>query len=141
MISLIVECRYWKEAIRKGMKVLIEKNYVENSYEKAVINNIKEFGPYMAVAPGIVLSHAKSEDGVNKLSMSLMTIKNPVKFGSEFNDPVKLVVTLATKDKESHLKALSQLMTLFMNSEDLKSIFKAKTTEEIINIINKYSNK
>lgn len=141
MISLNVECRYWEEAIRKGMNVLREKNYVESSYEEAVINNIKEVGPYMVVAPGIVLSHAKTEDGVNKLSMSLMTIKNPVKFGSELNDPVKLVVTLAAKDKQSHLKALSQLMTLIMNSEDLKSIFKARTTAEIINVINKYSNK
>ncbi|BCZ44205.1 sugar transporter [Clostridium gelidum] len=141
MISLNVECRYWEEAIRKGMKVLREKSYVENSYEEAVINNIKEIGPYMVVAPGIVLSHAKTEDGVNKLSMSLMTIKNPVKFGSEFNDPVKLVITLAAKDREAHLRALSQLIALLQNSEDLKSIFKAKTTEEVINIINKYSNK
>jgi transcriptional antiterminator/mannitol/fructose-specific phosphotransferase system IIA component (Ntr-type) len=141
MISLNIECRYWEEAIRKGMKVLREKKYVENSYEEAVINNIKEVGPYMVVAPGIVLSHAKTEDGVNKLSMSLMTIKNPVKFGSELNDPVKLVVSLAAIDRESHLKALSQLMALFMNSEDLRSIFKAKTTDEIMNIINKYSNK
>lgn len=141
MISLNVECRYWEEAIRKGMKVLRDKNYVESSYEEAVINSIKAIGPYMVVAPGIILSHAKSEDGVNKLSMSLMTIKNPVKFGSELNDPVKLVVTLAAKDRRSHLKALSQLMSLFMNSEDLKTIFKAKTTAEIINMINKYSNK
>lgn len=141
VISLNIECRYWEEAIRKGMKILREKNYVENSYEEAVIKSIKEIGPYMVVAPGIVLSHAKPENGVNKLSMSLMTIKNSVKFGSELNDPVKLVVTLAAKDRESHLRALSQLMELFMNSEDLKIIFKAKTTEEIINIINKYSNK
>jgi mannitol/fructose-specific phosphotransferase system IIA component (Ntr-type) len=141
VISLNVQCRYWEEAIRKGMKVLREKNYVENSYEEAVIKSIKEMGPYMVVAPGIVLSHAKPENGVNKLSMSLMTIKNPVKFGSKLNDPVKLVITLAPKDREAHLRALSQLMELFMNSEDLKSIFKAKTTEEIINIINKYSNK
>lgn len=141
MISLNVECRYWEEAIRKGMTALREKNYVESSYEEAVINNIKKMGPYMVVAPGIVLSHAKTEDGVNKLSMGLMTIKHPVKFGSELNDPVKLVITLAAKDRKSHLKALSQIMTLFMNSEDLKIIFKAKTTGEIINVINKYSNK
>lgn len=141
VISLNIECRYWEEAIRKGMKVLREKSYVENSYEEAVIKSIKEIGPYMVVAPGIVLSHAKPENGVNKLSMSLMTIKNPVKFGSKLNDPVKLIITLAPKDREAHLRALSQLMELFMNSEDLKSIFKAKTIEEIINIINKYSNK
>lgn len=138
-INLNLECRYWEEAIRKGMQVLVEKKYVRDSYEEAIISNIKEMGPYMVVAPGIVLSHAKPEDGVDRLSMSLMTIKKPVKFGSEMNDPVRLVITLAPKDSESHLKALSQLMALFMNSEDLKSVFNAKTKEEVINIINKYS--
>lgn len=140
-ISLNVECRYWEEAIRNGMKVLREKNYVEVSYQEAIINNIKEFGPYMSISPGVVLSHAKSEDGVNKLSMSLMTIKNPVKFGSDLNDPIKLIVTLAAKDKDSHLRALSQLMTLFMKSDDLKNVFNAKTKDQVIDIINIYSNK
>jgi PTS system ascorbate-specific IIA component len=71
--------------------------------------------------------------------MSLMTIKNPVKFGSEFNDPVKLLITIAPKDSESHLKALSQLMALFTNSEDLKKVMSGKSKEDIISIINKYS--
>lgn len=138
-ISLNVECRYWEEAIRNGMRVLLEKNFVMNTYEEAVINSLKEIGPYMVVAPGIVLSHSKPENGVNRLSMSLMTIKNPVKFGSEFNDPVKLLITIAPKDSESHLKALSQLMALFTNSEDLKKVMSGKSKEDIISIINKYS--
>lgn len=139
VISLNSECRNWQDAINKGMALLIEKKYVEKSYEEAVIRNLKELGPYMVVAPGIVLSHAKPEYGVNKLSMSLITLKNPVKFGSESNDPVKLVITLAPKDSEAHLKALNQLMELFMNGEDLKAIFNAKSKEQIIGIIDKYS--
>ncbi|WML34191.1 BglG family transcription antiterminator [Clostridium sp. OS1-26] len=141
VINLNSECRNWEEAIKAGMIPLIDKNYVNKCYEEAVINNLKELGPYMVVAPGIVLSHAKPENGVNKLSMSLMTIKYPVKFGSELNDPVKLVITLAARDNESHLKALNQLMELFMNSKDLNSILKATNKEQVIKIINKYSNK
>lgn len=141
VISLNAECRNWEEVIKRGMSLLIDKNYVEKSYEEAVISNLKELGPYMVVAPGIVLSHAKPENGVKKLSMSLITLKNPVKFGSEFNDPVYLVITLAPKDNETHLRVLQQLMELLMQTEDLKVILKAKKKEQVLEIVSKYSNK
>ena len=93
----------------------------------------------MVVAPGIVLAHARPENGVKKLAMSLITLEPTVSFGHEINDPVKLVVTLAASDNESHLKALSQLMELFMNQEDLSGIINATNKEEVINIIRKYA--
>lgn len=138
-IKVNMECTGWKEAIRLGTEQLIDNGCVEERYYDAIINNFKEFGPYMVVAPGIVLSHARPENGVNKLSMSLITLKNPVEFGNKSNDPVKLIITLAALDNESHLKALSQLMELFMNSEDMASIFKASNKEDVIEIIGKYS--
>ncbi|WP_373898708.1 transcription antiterminator [Haloimpatiens sp. FM7315] len=141
MVKLNVECSTWKDAIKAGASLLNEKGYIDNSYEEAILNNFEKMGPYMVVAPGIVLSHARPECGVNTLSMSLVTLKNPVKFGSETNDPVKLIITLAAVDNDTHLKALSQLMELFMNNEDLQSILKSTTKEEVLKIIKKYSKK
>lgn len=138
-IKVNADCSDWMQAIRLGTSLLIDNGYVEERYYDAIINNFKELGPYMVVAPGIVLSHARPENGVKKLSMSLVTLKNGVNFGNEANDPVKLIITLAAVDNETHLKALSQLMELFMNSEDLSSIFKASNKEDVIEIINKYS--
>ena len=82
--------------------------------------------------------HARPENGVKKISMSLITLKKPVNFGSGINDPVKLVITLAAIDNESHLNALGELMELLM-SEDLPKVMDAKDKEEIIKIIKKYS--
>jgi mannitol operon transcriptional antiterminator len=138
-IKVNVDCSDWFEAVKVGASLLIENGFVEGRYYEAIIDNFKEFGPYMVVAPGIVLSHARPENGVKKLSMSLVTLKNPVRFGNESNDPVKLIITLAAVDNETHLKALSQLMELFMNSDDMSSIFKASNKEDIVEIINKYS--
>jgi mannitol/fructose-specific phosphotransferase system IIA component (Ntr-type)/galactitol-specific phosphotransferase system IIB component len=138
-IKINAECSEWMGAIKLGTQLLIENGCVEEKYYDAIINNFKEFGPYMVVAPGIVLSHARPENGVNKLSMSLITLKNPVEFGNKSNDPVKLIITLAASDNETHLKALSQLMELFMNNEDMSSIFKASNKEEVVEIINKHS--
>ena len=136
-----MECSDWTQAIKEGTSLLISKGCIEKSYEDSIFKSFEEIGPYMVVAPGIVLSHSRPEDGVNKVSMSLITLKDPIEFGSEMNDPVKLIITLAAIDNESHLKALSQLMELFMNSEDLNKIINATNKETILSIINKYSKK
>lgn len=139
-IKLNVECDGWKEAIKEGTDLLENQGCVESRYYDEIINNFNDIGPYMVVAPGIVLSHARPEAGVLKLSMSLVTLKNPIEFGSETNDPAKLIITLAASDNESHLKALAQLMELFMNTEDLNKIMTAKTKEQVVDILKAYSN-
>lgn len=140
-IKLDVECDDWIEAIKCGTELLINNHCVEKSYSEAILDSLKAYGPYMVVAPGIVLAHARPENGVKKLAMSLITLKKPVEFGSELNDPVKLVITLAASDDESHLNALAQLMELFLDTEDLSRLIKATSKEEVFDIINKYSKK
>jgi len=139
VIKLNVECSSWKDAIVQGTSILEEKGFIEKRYGEAIIENFNQFGPYMVVAPGIVLSHARPENGVKKLSMSLITLRNEVKFGNVTNDPVKMVITLAATDSETHLKALSQLMELFMNSSDLHTVMDSTNKEQTLEIIKKYS--
>lgn len=130
-------CKDWKQAIYEGVKLLEDKDLVKECYKNAILRNFKEFGPYMVIAPGIVLSHARPEDGVNKKSISLITLENPVEFGSELNDPVTLVITLAAEDNVSHLDVLKDLMGLLSNEEDLNSLFNANNEEDILKILNK----
>ncbi len=140
-VQINVECKDWKDAVQQGACVLEEKGSITAEYVEAIFENFKKMGPYMVVAPGIVLSHARPEDGVNALCMSLITLKDPVEFGSELNDPVKLVVTFAAVDNKTHLTALSQLMNLFMDTEDLKRIMASSNKEEVLAIIGKHSEK
>lgn len=138
LIKVNEVCGDWKEAIKIGAKLLEDKGIVNESYKEAIINNFFELGPYMVIAPGIVLSHARPECGVNKTGVSIVTLKNPIDFGSEQNDPVKLVVTLAAKDNNNHIDLIAGLMQLFMNEEDLKVILEASDNEEVFNITKKY---
>lgn len=138
VIKLNIKCMDWKDAIKKGSEILINKGFVEKGYIEAIINNFGKFGPYMVIAPGIVLSHARPEDGVKKLSMSIMTLKEPINFGSEMNDPVKLIITLAAIDNNSHMKVIQKLMEFLMNDEDLNKLMNAEEIEEVIKVINKY---
>ncbi|WP_176461583.1 BglG family transcription antiterminator [Anaeromicrobium sediminis] len=138
-IRLNVNALDWEDAVKKGSQILLDKEYITNDYVNAILTKIKEIGPYIVIVPNIALPHARPEEGVKKLSMSLITLKKPINFGSVDNDPVKLVITLAAIDNETHIKALSQLMDLLSNSEDIENIINATKVIDVINIIEKYS--
>lgn len=139
VINLNIQCDGWEEALQHGTNLLVENDYIQNEYVEAIIQNFKNLGPYMVVAPGIVLSHARPEDGVNQVCMSLITLRDAICFGHEDNDPVKLIITFAAIDNVSHLSALSQLMDLFMNNTDIEKIMKATKNREVLDIIHRYS--
>ncbi|MEI8632679.1 PTS sugar transporter subunit IIA [Vibrio sp. PP-XX7] len=79
-------------------------------------------GPYYVLGPGIAMPHSRPEDGVNRIALSLSVFKQGVSFGSEENDPVHLLVTLAAIDSNSHVDIIAQLAELFMNDEDVQKI-------------------
>jgi mannitol/fructose-specific phosphotransferase system IIA component (Ntr-type) len=97
-------------------------------------------GPYIVIAPGIAMPHARPEDGVKQVCMSLITLKEPVKFGNETNDPVKLVIEFGAIDNHTHLQALSQLMNLFTSKKYTESVINTLNINEVLKIINNCSN-
>lgn len=138
MVYVNVIASDWREAIKKGTSILINKSYVEERYQDSIIKIFERFGPYMVIANGVVLAHARPEDGAKKLGLSLITLKYPINFGSELNDPVKLIITLAAPDNNSHIQILKSLMDIFMNEEDLEIIKSSNSKEEVLKIIKKY---
>lgn len=40
---------------------------IKESYIDAMVNTVKNMGPYIVIAPGIAMPHAAPEDGVLKL--------------------------------------------------------------------------
>lgn len=138
LIRVNEECNDWEEAIEVGAKLLEEKGLIEKIYKDAIINNFNELGPYMVIAPGIVLSHARPEFGVNDTGISIVTLKRGVNFGSVQNDPVKLVVTLASRDNVNHIEALADLMQLLVNADDLNGVLNASSIEDVYEITQKY---
>lgn len=139
LIELKVPAADWKEAIAMGAAILENAGVAGENYKQRIIDTLVEYGPYMVLLPGVVLAHAVPEEGINKLAMSLITLKTPVRFGNREFDPVRLVVTLSTIDKESHLKPLIQLFKILSGAQECKALFNARTKEEIIDIVNKFS--
>ena len=70
---------------------------------------LDEQGPYIVLAPGIALAHARPEDGVVGLGLGVAVLERPVRFGHPDNDPVDVVLAFGSPDKESHLGVLAAL--------------------------------
>lgn len=133
-ILLNVTCTDWEDAIDKGAAPLIAEKVIEKSYVQAVKANHRQM-PYMVIAKGIMLAHARPECGANGIGLTLMTLAKPIEFGNDLNDPVQLVITLATPDNQSHVKMLEALTNFLMEPTLLEKFLSATTVEEAISIL------
>lgn len=134
-IKLNVNAKNWKEAIEQGGKILEQNGSIENRYIDAMIESVKKLGPYMVIAPGIAMPHARPDMGVKKIGMSLITLTKPVEFGNKENDPVRIVVCLCAVDHMSHIKALSELVKFLGDKRFVDLVLRTEDPQDIINFI------
>ena len=138
-IVLDIEVSDWKESIKMASEVLLDKKFISEEYVSEMIENIEEFGPYVVVSENFALPHGKISSKVNKTSMSLTRLRNPVNFGSPVFDPIKFVCILAVDENKDHLKALFELINLLKIDEFKRALELARTSEEVRNQIIKYN--
>jgi len=134
-IALDVPAGDWQEAVRQAGKYMLVADGIEERYIQAMIDAIIDIGPYMVVAPGIAIAHARPEHGAKKICLSIVRLKEPVKFGSSTNDPVDLVFGLAAMDHESHIGALRDLANLLQDADSMHAIRGAKKADKVYELI------
>ncbi|HGN1705232.1 TPA: PTS sugar transporter subunit IIA [Providencia rettgeri] len=138
VIQVVENATDWQDAIKIACQPLINNKFIEPRYVDAIIQSHEKIGPYYVLGPGIAMPHARPEDGVNQLSLGLTVIKQGVEFGSEGNDPIKLLIVLAATDSNSHIGAIAKLAELFDNQEDIDSIMQSENVDGILKVIAKY---
>ncbi|TCS81961.1 PTS sugar transporter subunit IIA [Pectinatus cerevisiiphilus] len=136
LVCLNIEARDWKEAIYKSAEPLLLAGKIKKSYIEAIINTIEETGPYIVITKNVALPHARAEYGAIESAIGIATLKKPVCFGSEENDPVKYIFCLSAHDNTSHLMALADLTALLERKDFYKMLDQAQSASEIISYIN-----
>ncbi|SFF57691.1 transcriptional antiterminator, BglG family [Halobacillus alkaliphilus] len=126
----------WEEAIKTAAQPLVDQESIQEEYVQAMINTVHELGPYVVIAPGIAIPHARPEAGVERLGMSFLRLKEPVYFSEKEKHRAQLVIVLAAIDNQTHLKALAQLTEMLSNEDNVEKLIAADDQETIIEIIN-----
>lgn len=137
MIALQLQVADWRQAVRAGGELLVKAGKCEPRYVDAMVKAVEEMGPYMVLAPGLALAHARPEDGVNQVGMSIITLATPVEFGSEFNDPVKLIISFGSVDKKSHIGMLQELAKFLIDPANQVLLIEATSIEEVMQAFEK----
>ncbi len=104
-----VSAQSWEDAVRAAAGLLAAVEAVEDRYADRCVEIVREHGPYIVVAPGIALAHARPEDGARGLGLAVAVLARPVPFGHPTNDPVDVVFAFASPDKDTHVALLARL--------------------------------
>lgn len=126
-----VQVKSWQEAADIVGNLLVDEGKVQPGYVARMKEVIDEVGPYMVIAPGVALLHARPEHGVNMPCIALITLDEPVPFGHAENDPVDIVFAFGATDKDSHVPALKKLAKQISRSEVIESVRSAHSDKAL----------
>ncbi|AJE07082.1 PTS sugar transporter subunit IIA [Mannheimia haemolytica] len=129
----------WEDAIKIGTDLLVKAGTIEPRYYDNIVSKIKEMGPYIILAPGLAMPHARPEEGVIKTSFALVTFDTPIYFEGE-DDPVHVMLTLAGSDSDQHMQGLVEITQVLDDPDsdtgvDLDKIRRCKTAEDVYAVI------
>lgn len=122
----------WRSAVRASGELLTASGVATDAYTDAMVRTVDEHGPYIVIAPGFALAHARPDASVRRTGMSYVRLVEPVEFGSEHNDPVFIVMALAAADSTAHQDALASLAGILADPERRRALDAASTPDEVL---------
>jgi len=125
----------WRAAVRLAGAALVRSGAALPAYEDEMIRMIEEHGPYVVIAPGLALAHARPGPTVLADGLAIVTLASPVAFGHPHNDPVSVVLGLAVARSDQHLAAVAALANVFNDSDAIASLAAASTVEDVQRIM------
>lgn len=131
MVLLDAKANSAEEVIRLAGELLVNTGKVKSAYVDAMVNGYRDIGPYIVLAPGIAIPHARPEHGVKEQCISLVRLSEPVAFGHPFNDPVQLVCAIGGVDNTGHITMLQALADVLGDPIRLRRIMEAVNYQEL----------
>ncbi|WP_449619266.1 PTS sugar transporter subunit IIA [Robertmurraya sp. Marseille-Q9965] len=120
----------WEKAIELASNPLLENGSINESYVKAMIENVKNFGPYIVLMPQVAMPHARPEDGVITTGISLLVVKEKVLF--ETDKSANLFLVLAAENATNHLTLLQEISDFLSKEENIERLLSATNYEEFL---------
>ena len=130
-VSFHYPAETWEDVIRHGGQLMVDVGFTDPTYTEAMIDVVRDMGPYIVLAPGLAMPHARPEMGAKQVGTALVTLEKPIDFGSPENDPVSVAVFLCAPNKEEHIQLLTDIATLFEDEEFLDAAVNFESIEDV----------
>ena len=102
-----------------------------------MIESVNELGPYIVIAPEIAIAHARPNNNVHQVGLSLLKLNQHVAFCDE-DHYASLIFVLSAIDNHSHLSILQILATILGDNQTVQQLLNAKNVQEITTILKEH---
>lgn len=131
-----VQVTNWEDAVRAAGRLLVDCGFAEERYIEGMLSLTRELGPYIVLAPGIAIPHARPEEGALNVGFAVLTLDPPINFGNEYNDPVHLVIGFCSPGANAHVELLTRIARILGTENFLEKCKAAKTPAELADVFN-----
>ena len=114
---------------------MLESGQITANYPEAMIGKVEEFGPFINLGKGIAIPHARPEDGVNEVGMSMLVLDHPIYLLDDPAQEIRLLICIAAVDNQTHLKALKHLTMILRDNAKVERLLTAQEFNDIKEII------
>ena len=125
----------WQDAIALSAKPLLNQGVIEENYVQAMIHKVEDFGAFIDLGKGVAIPHARPEDGVNRVGMAMLNLKEPIYLLDDPAHEIRLLICIAAVDNQTHLKALSHLTSILRDATSIQQLIEAKRFDDIADLI------
>ncbi|MBP2638534.1 MAG: transcriptional antiterminator [Firmicutes bacterium] len=122
----------WEQAISETAQSLLLKGYITQSYIDQMISLVHQHGSYIVIHPRIAIAHAKPENGVRRLGVSLAVYPNGLSLG---HHTIQFLFVMATPNQNDHLHILQNIVSLSQSTETMDGLVQLDSGEEIIRML------
>jgi ascorbate PTS system EIIA or EIIAB component len=134
-VLLHVAASDWRAAVQLAGGALQRSGAARPAYADEMVRMIEEHGPYVVIAPGLALAHARPGPSVLADGLSVVTLAEPVDFGHPDNDPVRVVLGLAVHSVDQHLAMIADLANVFNDADTTDRLWTADSADAVRDIL------
>lgn len=101
----------WKQAIHWMVDPFFQNGLTTIEYEKSIMDQFEQHGPYCILRPGMALIHGPVSDQIQATGVHIAVCDTPVFFDG-CQEAVYFLIGLCAPDKEQYLKLITILAPL-----------------------------
>ena len=133
-VNIVDEETNWMDAMYIAGQPLVSTGLIKEAYIEDIIDVINELGPYAECQKGILLAHAKPQNNVNEICLSVAHFKIPI-YMEKWDKNIDTVFILAVTDYKSHANALVELISNLSKAEVMSKLDTCKTPQQLYDLI------
>lgn len=137
LVRMEKSAKDWEDAVRISTQDLLEGGYIKASYVDGIIDCVKEYGPYIVIAPDIALPHARPEKGALKVGYSITRFEEPVRFAEDGSADARLFISLSCVHDDTHILMLQEIVEILSDEVKKDLLFTSTDKEEIVKAFSK----